>query len=351
MTDERFSGTTPVRDVHRFDEGRLTRWLAANVPGFCPPLRVRQFRGGQSNPTYLLETAGASYVLRRKPDGPLLKGAHAIEREARIMQALEPAGFPVPPVYAFCADATVIGTSFYVMGYVEGRIFWDATLPSLDRQSRAIYFNAMNSVIAQLHCVDWASIGLEGFGRPTGYLERQLSRLTRQYLDDSLAGRDPHMDLLIEWLTANVPRNDEATIVHGDFRIDNLIFHPTEPRVLAVLDWELSTIGNPISDFAYHLLMYRIRPLGVTGLLGTDLVAAGIPSEVDYVAAYCRRTGRTELESLDFHLSFSLFRLAAIFHGIKGRMLRGTAVSADANRMVEALPALAEAAWRLTHRI
>jgi aminoglycoside phosphotransferase (APT) family kinase protein len=223
MTDDLFSGTTPVRDVHRFDEGRLTQWLAANVPGFFPPLRVRQFRGGQSNPTYSLETAGASYVLRRKPDGLLLKGAHAIEREAIIMQALEPAGFPVPPVYAFCADATVISTSFYVMGYVEGRIFWDATLPSMDRHLRAVYFNAMNSLIAQLHRVDWASIGLEGFGRPTGYLERQLSRLTRQYLDDSLAGRDPHMDLLIEWLTANVPRNDEATIVQGDFRIDNLM--------------------------------------------------------------------------------------------------------------------------------
>jgi aminoglycoside phosphotransferase (APT) family kinase protein len=350
MTNDLFTGTAPVRDAHRFDQGRLTEWLVANVPGFCPPLLIRQFRGGQSNPTYLLETAGASYVLRRKPDGPLLKGAHAIEREARIMEALEPAGFPVPPLYALCADATVIGTPFYVMGYVEGRIFRDATLPSLDWHSRAAYFNAMNSVIAQLHCIDRASIGLEGFGRPTGYLERQLSRLTRQYLDDSLAGRDSHMDRLIEWLTANVPRNDEATIVHGDFRIDNLVFHPTEPRVVAVLDWELSTIGHPVSDFAYHLLMYRIRPLGVTGLLGTDLVVAGIPSENDYVAAYCQRTGRTELESLDFHLSFSLFRLAAIFHGIKGRMLRGTAVSADASRMVEALPELTEAAWKLTRR-
>ena len=350
MMNDLFSGTAPVRDAHRFDEEQLTEWLVANVPGFCPPVLVRQFRGGQSNPTYLLETAGASYVLRRKPDGPLLKGAHAIEREARIMTALGPAGFPVPPVYALCADATVIGTPFYVMGYVEGRIFWDATLPSLDRHLRAAHFDAMNCVIARLHRVDWASIGLEGFGRPTGYLERQLNRLTRQYLDDPLAGRDPHMDRLIEWLTANVPRQDKATIVHGDFRIDNVIFHPNEPRVLAVLDWELATIGNPISDFAYHLMMYRIRPLGVTGLLGTDLVAAGIPSEDDYVAAYCRRTGRTELESLDFHLSFSLFRLAAIFHGIKGRMLRGTAVSADAYRMVEALPELAEAAWRLTRR-
>jgi aminoglycoside phosphotransferase (APT) family kinase protein len=193
MTNDLFTGTAPVRDAHRFDQGRLTEWLVANVPGFCPPLLIRQFRGGQSNPTYLLETAGASYVLRRKPDGPILKGAHAIEREARIMAALEPAGFPVPPLYALCANATVIGTPFYVMGYVEGRIFWDATLPSLNRHSRAAYFNAMNSVIAQLHCINPASIGLEGFGRPTGYLERQLTRLTRQYLDDSLAGRDPPM--------------------------------------------------------------------------------------------------------------------------------------------------------------
>jgi aminoglycoside phosphotransferase (APT) family kinase protein len=347
---EDFSGTTAVREAHRFDPGGLQTWLASHVPGYAGPLTIEQFKGGQSNPTYKLTTPGATYVLRRKPPGALLKGAHAVEREARILTALESVHFPVPHVYGLCTDESVIGTWFYVMDCVVGRILWDARFPDVSVADRARYFDAMNETLATLHGIDYTAIGLGDFGRTGNYFERQIARWSAQYLKDEAAGRDPNMDRLVDWLPQHIPAGDETRLVHGDFRVDNLVFHPTEPRVIAVLDWELSTLGNPLADFAYHVMMYRMPPMVITGLLGADLAALNIPSEEDYVAAYCRRTGRERIDNLDFYVAFNLFRLAAIFHGIKGRVVRGTAASAHAMKMVDALPGLAARAWQEAER-
>ncbi len=340
------AGTTSVREAQRFDDARLADWMAANIPDYAGPLTIDQFKGGQSNPTYRLTTPGRRYVLRRKPPGPLLKGAHAVEREAEVVSALGSAGFPVAHVHGLCTDETVIGTWFYVMEMVEGRIFWDATFPDVNREARPAYFDAMNATLAQLHMVDYAMIGLESYGRPGNYFERQISRWSGQYVEDVDAGRDPHMDRLIEWLPANIPSGDETSIVHGDFRCDNLIFHPTEPRVLAVLDWELSTLGHPLADFSYSAMMYHMPPHIVAGLAGAHLGALNIPSEEDYLAAYCRRTGRAGISDYEFYIAFNFFRIAAIFHGIKGRAIRGTASSARAKERARVFPELALLAWQ-----
>jgi aminoglycoside phosphotransferase (APT) family kinase protein len=281
----------------------------------------------------------------------LLKGAHAVDREARVMGALGKTGFPVPQILGVCMDESVIGTWFFVMEWVAGRIIWDATFPQVPRDERAAYFEAMNSTLAQLHGVDYRGVGLEDFGRVGGYLERQLGRLSKQYLEDELAGRDPYMDRLVEWLPAHVPgRSDTTSLIHGDLRCDNLIFHPTEPRVLAVLDWELATLGDPLADFAYHAMMYRMPPTIVAGLAGADLAALGIPDEAAYVAAYLRRTGRADLPAYDYYVAFNFFRLAAIFHGIKGRAMRGTAASAQAKERAAAFPELARLGWQQAQR-
>ncbi|MFA7585009.1 MAG: phosphotransferase [Novosphingobium sp.] len=338
------SGTTPVREGYGFDEAGLVRWMEANVSGFAGPLSVEQFRGGQSNPTYKLVTPARAYVLRRKPPGELLPGAHAVDREALVLSRLGAAGFPVAHVHGVCDDAAVIGTAFYVMDMVEGRIFWDATFPGVSREDRPAYFDAMNATIAQLHSFDPQAIGLGEYGKPGNYFARQIGRWSRQYLADELAGRNEDMDALVEWLPLNIPAGDETSVVHGDFRCDNMIFHPTEPRVLAVLDWELSTLGHPMADFAYHAMMYRMPPEIVAGLKGADLAALNIPSEAEYVAAYCRRTGRDSIPEYEFYLAFNLFRLAAIFHGIKGRVLRGTAANAQAAQRAEVFPVLARMA-------
>lgn len=340
------SGTTPVRAGYAFDEARLCRWMEANVAGFQGPLQVEQFKGGQSNPTYKLVTPGRAYVLRRKPPGPILKGAHAIEREAQVLIGLAKADFPVARVYAVCTDDDVIGTWFYVMAMVDGRIFWDATLPEIAPEDRPAYFDAMNATMARLHMVDYEAVGLGSYGKPGNYFARQIGRWSKQYLEDELAGRDPNMDRLIEWLPANIPDGDETSVVHGDFRIDNMIFHPTEPRVVAVLDWELSTLGHPLADFAYNAMMYQMPPHIVAGLAGADLHALNIPTEAEYVAAYCARTGRAGIPGYGFYTAFNFFRLAAIFHGIKGRVLRGNAVSAQAVERVAMFPELAEIAWQ-----
>jgi aminoglycoside phosphotransferase (APT) family kinase protein len=337
-----------VRAAHRFDEFGLLRWMEQHVPGFDGPLTVEQFAGGQSNPTYRLRTLGRDYVLRRKPPGNLLKGAHAVDREYRVISALHATGFPVPRPFGLCLDEAVIGTVFYVMEMVEGRNFWNTAFPEVSHDERPAYFDAMNATIARLHAIDPVAIGLEDFGRPGNYFERQVGRWSRQYLEDADAGRVPAMDALIEWLPANIPAGDEVSIVHGDFRCDNMLFHPTEPRVIAVLDWELSTLGHPLADFAYHLMVYRMPPGFSTGLAGLDLPALNIPSEEDYIADYCRRTGRDGIERLDFHLAFSLFRLAAIIHGIKGRLIRGTASSPQAAEAVEQLERIAELALAQT---
>lgn len=340
------SGTVAVRESHRFDQAGLEAWLEREVEGYGGPLRVEQFRGGQSNPTYKLVTPGRSYVLRRKPPGRLLPGAHAVDREYRVISALGRLGFPVARTYGLCLDEEVIGTPFYVMEMVEGRIFWEADFPEVPGDERPAYFDAMNEVIARLHLIDPVAADLGDYGKPGNYFERQIGRWSKQYLGDVEAGPVPAMDRLVEWLPGNIPAGDQdARIIHGDFRCDNMIFHPTEPRVLAVLDWELSTLGHPLADFTYHLMAWRM-PAGVsTGLAGLDLEALNIPSEDDYVAAYCRRTGRAGIPDIDFYMAFNMFRLAAIVHGIKGRLARGTASSAHAADMAATLEPLAERAW------
>lgn len=339
------SGTTAVRSGYEIDTASLTRWMGQHVKGFAGPLSVEQFRGGQSNPTYKLLTPQKTYVLRRKPPGLLLKGAHAIEREYELLAALAATDVPVATVHGLCADETIIGTPFYIMDMVEGRIFWDATLPGLQRDERAAIYDAMNETIARLHRVDPDAVDLGGFGRRGGYFERQIGRWSQQYLDDQDAGRNAHMDRLIEWLPAHIPAGDETSIVHGDFRIDNMIFHPARPEVIAILDWELSTLGHPLADFAYNCMTFRMPPRIVAGLAGADIGSLGIPSEKDYIAAYCARTGRASIPDFDFYIAFNFFRLAAIFHGIKGRFVRGTASSAQARERVAVFPDLAELAW------
>jgi aminoglycoside phosphotransferase (APT) family kinase protein len=343
-------GTTRVREGFEFNRDHLHEWLSSHVEGYAGPLQIEQFKGGQSNPTYKLITPGCNYVLRKKPVGALLKGAHAIDREAAAMLALEPVGFPVAHVFGQCTDISIIGASFYVMSCIEGRIFWDASFPDVAPGTRAAYFDAMNLALAQLHSIDHLAAGLGAFGRPGNYLSRQLSLWTKQYTEDALAGRDPHMDRLIEWLPLHIPPAGETRIVHGDFRCDNLIFHGTEPRIMAVLDWELSTIGDPLVDFASHAMMFRMPPQFVAGLANSDIRALGIPSESEYVAAYCRRTGRSSIPEFDYYVAFNFFRLAAIFHGIKGRVARGTAASLGARRRAESFPDLAALAWHQAQR-
>lgn len=342
-------GTTPIRAGFEFDIASLERWLTEHVSGFRGPMSVSQFNGGQSNPTYLIETPDARFVLRRKPAGTLLKGAHAIEREAQVLQALEAASFPVPHVYALCTDESVIGTWFYVMAMLEGRIFWDAAVPTASMSERAALFDAMNATIAHLHRVDYVRHGLEEFGRPGNYFERQIRRWSGQYQGDVEAGQDATMDRVIAWLEANIPPDDGlVSVIHGDFRIDNMIFHPARPEIIGVLDWELSTLGHPGADFAYHAMMYHMPPHIVAGLGGVTIAGTGIPTEEEYLAAYCRRTDRSDMPDYPFYRAFNFFRLAAIFHGIKGRVLRGTASSAQAHDRVKVLPELIELAWQQT---
>ena len=339
---EQNSGTSEVREQHRFDEARLARWLAAHVDGVSGAVHVRQFRGGQSNPTYLLDAAATRYVLRRKPPGRLLRSAHAVDREFRVIGALYAAGFPVPRPVALCADESVIGTMFYVMAFVEGRIFWDPDLPGCATAERSAIYDAVNATIARLHSFDHAALGLEDFGRPGNYFERQISRWTQQYRSSETRPIEA-MDRLIEWLPDNVPTDESSAIVHGDFRLDNLVLHPTEPRILAVLDWELSTIGHPLADFTYHLLPWRMAEadLGSIGLLGKDLAALGIPDEETYVRRYCERTGRSGIAERGFYAAFNLFRLAAILQGIAGRVRDGTAASAHARQAAASVAPLA----------
>ena len=341
--------TIPVRLQHQFKESALDQWMQQHVEDYAGPLKVEQFAGGQSNPTYRLSTPGRQYVMRRKPPGELLKGAHAVDREAKVLRALAGQGFPVPRVYSLCQDDSVIGTWFYVMEMVRGRIFWSATFPEVSRAERPRYFDAMNSTLAQLHAIAPEAAGLADFGRPDRYFERQIARWSAQYSADAEAGRDPHLDRMLEWLPDHIPPGEESSVVHGDFRCDNMIFHPARPEILAVLDWELSTLGHPLADFAYHLMMYRLPPLGIAGLRGEDLQQLNIPTEREYVEAYCRRTGRAALDNLNFYLAFNVFRFSAIVHGIKGRVLRGTAASPNAQTLVQALPQFAAIAWSLAN--
>ena len=337
-------GVMPVRAGFGFDETALARWMTQHVADFAGPLEVFEFRGGQSNPTYKLVTPAKTYVLRRKPPGILAKGAHAVDREARVLTALGRSGFPVAHVHGLCLDDSIIGSWFFIMDMVEGRIFWDATLPDVSTAERPAYFSAMNETMAQLHRIDPQTAGLNDFGRRGNYFERQISRWTRSYLADTDAGRDAGMDMLIDFLPGAIPDGDETAIVHGDFRCDNLIFHPTAPRILAVLDWELSTLGHPLADFTYHAMMYRMPPQIVAGLGDVDPMRLNIPDEATYVAQYCAATGRAGVPDYEFYITFNFFRMAAIFHGIKGRVIRGTAASAQSAARVEHYPTLVKLA-------
>lgn len=347
-----FTDTTEVREAHRFDEARLHVWMQAHVPGYGGPLRVSQFKGGQSNPTYRLDAGGKAYVLRRKPPGKLLASAHAVDREYQVIRALHGSDVPVARTYGLCEDESVIGTAFYVMDCVEGRVLWDPKLPGETPATRAALFDEMNRVIAALHTVDPAQVGLAEFGRPGNYFARQIARWTKQYRASETESIDA-MDRLIAWLPLHIPPGDEVCIVHGDYRLDNLIFDAAEPRIAAVLDWELSTLGHPLADFAYHCMTWHV-PAGVfRGLGGADLAALGIPSEADYIAAYCRRTGRGPIDPdhWDFYMAYNLFRLAAILQGIMGRVKDGTAASAQAAEMGRATRPLADLAWQQVEKI
>lgn len=345
---EQNTGTREVRDAHRFDEERLRDYLSSHVESFSGPLSVSQFKGGQSNPTYLLDAGSGRYVLRRKPPGKLLKSAHAVDREFRIISALYANGFPVPRPLALCEDEAVIGTTFFVMEYVEGRIFWDLDLPGVDVAERTAIYDNVNQTIATLHNTDYAAIGLEDYGRPGNYFARQISRWSGQYRASETT-TVKSMDALIDWLPENIPDDDSASIVHGDFRLDNMIVHPTEPRVVAVLDWELSTIGHPLADFTYHLMTWQMPKIGIgsVGLAGKDLQRLGIPDEETYLRLYCQRTGRSDgIADRNFYSAFNFFRLAAILQGIAGRVRDGTAASAHAAEVVNAVEPLADMGWR-----
>ena len=350
---EQFIGTKPVEERHRFDVSSLEHYLAQHIPGLRGPLAVEQFKGGQSNPTYKVsDAAGRRFVLRRKPPGKLLPSAHAVDREFRVIHALYPTGFPVAKPHVLCEDALVIGTPFYVMDFVDGRVLWDQSLPGMTKTERAAIWDELNRVIAQLHSIDYRAVGLEDFGKPGNYIERQISRWTKQY-QASETERVAAMDNLIAWLPKNIPPSASTTVVHGDYRLDNAIFHPTEPRILAVLDWELSTLGDPLADFAYHCMSWHIPPGQFRGIAGLDLKALGIPSEVEYVARYCERTGQKRIDPShwDFYLAYNLFRIAAILQGILKRVVDGTAASAHARDAGSRAKPMAELGWQQVEKI
>ena len=325
---EQFIGVKPVEERHRIDAGRLADYLRGKIEDWRGDLVVEQFKGGQSNPTYRVTAGGRRYALRRKPPGKLLPSAHAVDREYRVTKALHGVGFPVARPWVLCEDDAVIGTAFYVMDCVEGRVLWDQALPGMTREERAAVWDELNRVIAQLHGIDYQTVGLEDFGKPGAYIARQVARWSKQYRASELEKID-EMDRLIEWLPAHIPAGDETSIVHGDYRLDNTIFHPSEPRILAVLDWELSTLGHPLADFAYHCMSWHIAPGKFRGIAGLDHAALGIPGEREYVERYCRRTGRKGIDpsTWDYYMAYNLFRIAAITQGIAKRVVDGTAAS------------------------
>lgn len=348
-----FSGTREVAAALAFDAARLQDYLAARVPDFTCLQSVRQFKGGQSNPTYLLDTAGHSYVLRRKPPGKLLPSAHAVDREFRVICALHAQGFPVAPPVLYCADETVIGTAFYLMGYVEGRVFWEPAMPDSNPAERAAVYDDLNATLARLHSFDPAAIGLSDFGKGENYVARQIDRWSKQYRA-SETEPIPEMDRLIAWLPRHVPPQRAVRLVHGDYRLDNTIVDVRAPNVVAVIDWELSTLGDPLADFSYHLMQWHMPPseaaAGTASLVGCDLAALGIPSMQDYVDRYVARTGLDPRPHLSCYLAYNFFRLAAILQGIVGRVRDGTATSENAPAKAQMVRPLAIKAWEFAER-
>ena len=356
---EHFIGTQAVSDKQAFDVVALSAWLDKNLAGYCGPLTVESFKGGQSNPTYKLNTPTQSYVMRAKP-GPvakLLPSAHAIEREFAVMSGLQGTDVPVPRMFCLCEDESIIGRAFYIMEFMPGRILWDQTLPGMDNQERGAIYNEMNRVIAALHSVKFAERGLAAYGKPGNYFERQIGRWSKQYVA-SVTQPIPEMDQLMAWLPQHIPAMARAehmvSIVHGDYRLDNLMFHPTEPRIVAVLDWELSTLGHPLADFSYHCMAWHIPPGAFRGIGGVDLASLGIPSEDEYIRLYCTRTGLTTPEALkadwNFYMAYNLFRIAAILQGIAKRAQMGTAASAQAVSSGAGAKPLAQMAWQFAQK-
>jgi aminoglycoside phosphotransferase (APT) family kinase protein len=350
---EQFIGTKPVEQKLAFDVVGVERYLRKHIADLKAPLEVEQFKGGQSNPTYRLTASdGRRFVLRRKPPGKLLPSAHAVDREYTVVRALHGIGFPVARPYLLCEDSSVIGTAFYVVDYVEGRVLWDQSLPGMSKPERFAIWDELNRVIALLHTSDYRAIGLEAFGKPGSYIERQIARWTKQY-QASETERIQAMDDLIAWLPKNIPPQTGTTIVHGDFRLDNTIFHPCEARILAVLDWELATLGEPLADFAYHCMSWHIPPGQFRGIAGLDLDALGIPGENDYLAMYCKRTGRPAVDPRhwDFYMAYNLFRIAAILQGIAKRVVDGTAASEHARDAGKRARPMAELGWKQVEKI
>jgi aminoglycoside phosphotransferase (APT) family kinase protein len=342
--EETFAGVKPVEERHRFDERALDAWMRANMEAYAGPLIVRQFKGGQSNPTYRLDTPGGAYVLRRKPPGRLLPSAHAVDREYRVIRALHAAGFPVARPFAMCAEEGVIGTMFYVMAMVEGRVFWDASLPGRAPDERRAVYREKIAMLAKLHGFDPTALGLADYGRPGNYFARQVDRWGRQYRASETKSV-PEMDRLMAFLPGTVPAQDRVAVVHGDYRMDNIIYDRDAPRILAVLDWELSTLGDPLADFSYLLMQWAMPADGRSGLAGLDLEAHGIPTVEEAVALYADLTGRDGLPDLNWYFAYNLFRFAAILQGIAGRVRDGTAASPQAMEYGERVAPLARAAW------
>jgi aminoglycoside phosphotransferase (APT) family kinase protein len=354
-----YTGTKAVSSQHEFDHGVLTAYLEAHLDGFAGPLTIEQFKGGQSNPTFKLTTPKRSYVMRSKP-GPaakLLSSAHAIDREYRVMKALHGSGVPVPEMYLLCEDEAVVGRAFYVMEFLEGRVLWNQSLPDFDVAGRGAIYDEMNRVISALHLVDVEAAGLTSFGKPGNYFERQIGRWSKQYLA-SVTEPISAMERLMEWLPAHIPESardeSQATVVHGDFRLDNMVFHPTEPRVIGVLDWELSTVGHPLADFSYHCMSWHISPGAFRGIGGLDLAALGIPLEDAYVRRYCERTGRADPQAVmadwNFYMAYNLFRMAGILQGIAKRVVDGTASSEQAKQAAAGARPLAEMGWKIAQQ-
>ena len=336
----------PVLANNRFDEAALARYLAANIPDFRGECVIRQFQGGFSNPTFHLQTPDRAFVMRKKPPGHLLPSAHAVDREYTVLKALQGTDVPVPKVHLLCEDESIVGTMFYVMDYVDGRVYTDRLLPGCTPAERVAMYDAANDVLAKLHSVDYQAVGLSDFGKPTGYVERQVSRWSKQYVASAIEDT-PAMNQLMEWLPANLPAQDEAAIAHGDYRIGNLLFHPTEPRVVAVLDWELSTIGHPLGDLAYCCTPYHLSSADGRGLLATDLQALGIPSEAEFLEAYRLRTHRPEIPNWTFFMVFSLFRSAAILAGVYRRSVDGQGVDARMAAAKQTYQDIAARAWSI----
>ena len=336
----------PVRDAHRFDEARLAEYLAAHLEGFKGPLRVQQFEGGQSNPTFLLSTDDQQYVLRKKPPGKLLPSAHQVEREYRVMKALAKTDVPVPEMLLLCEDHAVIGTPFFVMAYVHGRLLEDFTLPNQSPQERrAIYLDVVR-VLAALHSLNYADLGLDDFGKPGNYFSRQIGRWSKQYVaakTDEIVS----MEKLMAYLPENVPDDDTSCIVHGDYRMGNMLFHPTEPRVVALLDWELSTLGHPLGDLGYSCMPYHSGVAGPISLEGLAGPQSGIPTQEEFIAEYCRLTGRESIPNLNFYLAFSFFRLSSIVQGVYKRGIMGNASSTEALERGRLARQIADIAWGL----